>query len=118
MLLRVLRMRSYKYIPGVWIAVNKSGHKNLLSKGSNEIIHHSFFIKIMLPHFFCISDLESIYPLRYHYSISCKFIDNFGYIQFSSVLMTKYLLSLSKFSLPFFEFSASILKSSSFLRLY
>ena len=94
-----------KYIAWVWITMNKSWDKNLLSEGSNKIVHNCLLVESVFFHFLIISYLESIDPFRDHYALSWILTQNCGNIKFLSFYISLNLLNCSKFFLPLIEFS-------------
>lgn len=108
---------SDKYIAWMWITMNKSWNKNLLSEGSDKVVHNCLLVESVFFHFLIISYLESIDPLRDHYAFSWILTKNCGNIKFLSFYINYILLNCSKFFLPLIEFSVYILKSNYFWRL-
>ena len=81
MIILILWIGPNENISRMRIAMNKSTHKYLLSKSSDELIHYLFLVKIILFHFLCIRNFESINPLRYHNSFSWVLWKNLRDIQ-------------------------------------
>lgn len=93
MLVLVFRIGTDEDIAWMRIAVYKPRHENLLSKGSDKIVHDLLLTKTMRVHLLTIRDLESIDPLRHHNPLSRELRVHCRNIQFLSFYIVKPLLS-------------------------
>ena len=84
MFLLIFGVRSNKHVSRMRITMDKSCHKDLLGKGTNQIIHHLFFVELVLIHLLAVCDFESLNPFRNHYPFRSQLFYNIRYVQLLS----------------------------------
>ena len=103
----ILRVRPYKNISRVRIAMDKARNKNLLCESLDNISDDRSLVKIVFPQCFLVCYFYSVNPLRYHDTLSCEFVDNLRDMELIAFYrIMKNLLKRLKFSSPFLAFSA------------